>query len=182
MRITLNSAGDTIVEVLIAMAVLGAVLTGGYAIATSSLNGVRVSQERNEALKVAETQAEALRVQTGKITDRVVQASQLKELIISDNAATPYPEPNGNNAFCMKATGDGTVKVKIANPASPTSFDPACKVGNGYNVVITNKLTHLEPSKPDGGPLQVIYNINVYWDRSGGGVQQTLNLPYKVVI
>jgi type II secretory pathway pseudopilin PulG len=58
---TLNSRGDTIVEVLIAVIVIGAILVGGFVLATTSLTGERESQERSEALQVAEGQIETLK-------------------------------------------------------------------------------------------------------------------------
>ncbi len=63
MHITrLNSRGDTIIEVLLALAVVGAVLGGAYASANRSLNTTRSSQERGESLKVVEDQVEKLKV------------------------------------------------------------------------------------------------------------------------
>jgi type II secretory pathway pseudopilin PulG len=56
-----SNKGDTIVEFMLALSVLGLIIVGGYSIATRSLNGVRVSQERGEALKIAEAQIETVR-------------------------------------------------------------------------------------------------------------------------
>lgn len=57
-----HSGGDTIVEVLIAVAVISAVLGGAYASAGRSLAGSRQSQERGEALKLVESQLERLKL------------------------------------------------------------------------------------------------------------------------
>lgn len=57
----LNQLGDTIVEVLLAMAILSAILTGGYVTANRAQNANQASQERAEALKQIETQVEGLR-------------------------------------------------------------------------------------------------------------------------
>lgn len=58
----LSSGGDTIVEVLIAVALIGVILAGTYAIANRSSTAIRQSQERTDALKIAETQIEQLKV------------------------------------------------------------------------------------------------------------------------
>lgn len=58
--IRLSSRGDTIIEVLLAIAVVSAVLGGAYVSANRSLNGSRQSQERAEALKFVEGQLETL--------------------------------------------------------------------------------------------------------------------------
>ena len=57
-----NQNGDTIVEVLLAIAVVSVVLAGAYASVTRSLNSARVSQERSEAVKLVESQLESLEV------------------------------------------------------------------------------------------------------------------------
>lgn len=57
----LNSYGDTIVEVLIVLAVLGSALGISYATANRSLLGARQAQERSEALGYVQGQIELLR-------------------------------------------------------------------------------------------------------------------------
>lgn len=54
--------GDTIVEVLLAIAVVSGVLGGAYVSATKSLNNNRQAQERGEATKFVESQIERLKV------------------------------------------------------------------------------------------------------------------------
>ena len=56
-----NSRGDTIVEVLIAVAIVSLTLTGAYASVNRSTNATRTAQERAEALKWAETQVEQIK-------------------------------------------------------------------------------------------------------------------------
>ncbi len=58
----LNIRGDTIVEVLIAMAIVGAGLSASYRISSQSLARIREAQERVEGLKLAEEQVERLKV------------------------------------------------------------------------------------------------------------------------
>jgi type II secretory pathway pseudopilin PulG len=57
----LCQAGDTIVEVLIAIAVMSLVLGGAFVSTHRSLQTTRDTQERGEALKVAQTQLEELK-------------------------------------------------------------------------------------------------------------------------
>lgn len=56
-----NSRGDTIVEVMIAMVVLTLILGAAYAISSRALKTARSSQERGEALKIAESQVENIK-------------------------------------------------------------------------------------------------------------------------
>ena len=55
-------AGDTIVEVIIAIAVIATVLTGAFVVSSRSLTGVRDSQEHSDILQQLQGQAELLRV------------------------------------------------------------------------------------------------------------------------
>lgn len=57
----LNNHGDTIVEVLIAILVVSSILAGGFVSARRSQSAIRSTQERVEALKVAEGQLERLK-------------------------------------------------------------------------------------------------------------------------
>jgi Tfp pilus assembly protein PilV len=57
----LGIAGDTIVEVLLAITVVSAVLGAAFVSANKSLNASRQSQERGEALKLVEGQLERLK-------------------------------------------------------------------------------------------------------------------------
>lgn len=58
----LKQSGDTIIEVLIAMTVIGMVLGASFAIANRATLTGRAAQERTEALKLAESQLELLKV------------------------------------------------------------------------------------------------------------------------
>lgn len=57
----INSTGDTIVEVLIAIAVVSLVLAGAFTSTRRSANSTRTSQESGEALKLAESQVEQIK-------------------------------------------------------------------------------------------------------------------------
>lgn len=64
--IKINQRGDTIIEVLIAVAVIGFILSASYAVANRSTQGVRKAQERSEALKFSEAQLEKLKLHLGR--------------------------------------------------------------------------------------------------------------------
>ncbi len=57
----LHDRGDTIVEVLLAIAVVSAVLGAAFASSNQSLTGTRQAQERGEATKFVESQLERLK-------------------------------------------------------------------------------------------------------------------------
>lgn len=64
----LNNTGDTIIEVLVCIAVVSTILGGAFVTTRQSQVGVRNSQEHAEALKLVESQLEQLR---GDTTDAV---------------------------------------------------------------------------------------------------------------
>ncbi len=106
-RKILNSAGDTIVEVMFAVAVIGALLAGAYAATTRSLSTVQSSQERDTAIQASETQIEMLQSLYGNNSSyqKTINSYLQKgyEFCI-DNSATPpklviYSNTSPNCAF-----------------------------------------------------------------------------------
>lgn len=61
MKITIGQRGETIVEVLIAIAVIGSVLGTSYAIVSRNNSSYQQVSERTQALKFAEQQLEFIR-------------------------------------------------------------------------------------------------------------------------
>lgn len=82
----LHQNGDTIVEVLIAIVVVSAVLTGAFSIANLSLKSIRMAQERGEAQKIAQRSVEQLN--SFRPPDIGVTA-QGAEFCIESSAAVP---------------------------------------------------------------------------------------------
>lgn len=60
-RVGEDTRGDTIVEVLIAVAVVSLVIVSAYAIVNRSLMGIQAAQEQSYAQKLVEQQVEMLR-------------------------------------------------------------------------------------------------------------------------
>lgn len=109
---SIKQRGDTIVEVLIAMAVLGSVLVGSISIANKSLLRIQMAQERTGAQKVAQQSVE-----------------KMSRLVLLDpsnvNPATPVPD------FCIKSD--------YTKQTSPTT-NALCKDGI-YTTVISRSIT-----------------------------------------
>ncbi|MEI6480790.1 MAG: prepilin-type N-terminal cleavage/methylation domain-containing protein [Candidatus Saccharibacteria bacterium] len=94
---TLNQAGDTIVEVLIAVVVVSVVLVGAYTISNASLRQIRMSQERTEAQKIA--------------------VGELEKFTKCDPIPTPPPVPTSGPNYtvtysCAADTNTFTTTVK----------------------------------------------------------------------
>jgi type II secretory pathway pseudopilin PulG len=88
----LNWAGDTIVEVLIVIVVLGTVIASAYSIAVGSLQSVQLAQERAYALKVAEAQVERLKaVASGPDGAATLSSSSGFCILVDSATAKTYP-------------------------------------------------------------------------------------------
>lgn len=182
----LDIKGDTIVEVMLALSVLGAVIVGGYSIATRSLNGVRVSQERGEALKIAEGQIETVRRKVTGTTDILSLA------VDTSNPSSPALENPwlpiyalnsgfGNDiGFCVTEAGESK---KIDFPDSDMknlqSYPPECRQGVNdiYHIYIDTEGTPQSPAN-----FNLDYKVYVHWQKAGGRELETLNLQNRFTV
>ena len=112
MKRPLKQKGETIVEVLIAIAILALVLSASYALARRSSQGVRQAQERSEALKFAEEQLELLK---------------------SYGSTSRASIPN-NSVFCVRLNGSS---VEVINNVDVNSGDNCNKGPDGrYKITV----------------------------------------------
>lgn len=155
----LRNTGDTIVEVLIAIAIMGVVLAGAYASASRSLNANRRAQEHTEAMRVAEQQLE------------LMKASARAGNTIFANA------PN----FCLDSGGnwfevEGVVPPNYLNDdytstASGGNYPDECRVtfsGGGYYYYAWVQRAGTDT-----------FTVRVRWDGAGGLKQET-SLIYRL--
>ena len=104
-------AGDTIVEVLISIAVVSAVLMGAFLVTSKSTSGVRNSQEHGEMLQVLQGQVEHVRA-----------------LAVAQTTSTGGIFASGN--FCIDATASPPARV-------PSSSGACHNIDSRYNVSIS---------------------------------------------
>lgn len=111
MRLNKQQRGDTILEVLIAVAVLSLVLTISFALSNRNTQGNRQAQERGEATKYTETQMELLKTYLAQTT-------------------TPSL-PSPGSFFCMKKDGSGPVNISL--PVSDPTISNFSSFTNAYS-------------------------------------------------
>ena len=147
-----QSKGDTIVEVLIGIAVLGFVLSMSYALANRDTQYIQQSQERGEAQKISEQQLELLRNYLTPDTDW--NAAGYK--CFNDNNP---PQPTTTAGQCQKGTKDniggvmqGRYKVRIVGVDSNSD------------------------GKTD------TYTVNTTWSSLTSAPQQSLALSYRLPV
>lgn len=107
-RFTLSeSKGDTMIEVLISIAIISLVLTISYALSNRNSQYIQQSQERGEAQKISEQQLELLRNYLTSDTDW--NASHYLCFDDGDPATNTPPQPTTNIDDCNKGIQDNGV-------------------------------------------------------------------------
>ncbi len=114
---TLNTVGDTILEVLLCITVLSMVLAGAFVTSNKSLNASRQAEERGEAIKLAEGQLERVK-SLGKTASAPIYSVSSPFCIDSLNAITAPPACNqtfGGAVYIVsveRVSNDYTVLVR----------------------------------------------------------------------
>jgi len=149
--------GDTIVEVLISLAILTAVLVGAYYTANESFRNDRDSQEHTEALTIAETQLEDLRTAgTISASDQCFNSSGVA--VSSCYIPTGNTTQNLTQQQCKSLVGSYCYSVDISNYATVQ-----------YNV----------PSTTPAIPITLnTYEVNVTWTGLSGA-SDNVSLYYR---
>lgn len=192
----LRSAGDTIVEVMIALTVLMLIIGGGYSIATRSLNGVQVAQERSEATKIAEGQLEAIRWKVENTpnvyslnSDGFIGASIFGEVSGLKWKGLEQESPTNQwntSPFCVVTTPDPSSPEQTTIEAKNLGGVPDdCSQGidERYKISITTGLTLLQyDNDPNVDKKQLTYTVTVKWDRAGGGGEETIVVSDRYVV
>ncbi len=158
MSYKLNQIGDTIIEVMIAMAVIGLTIGGAYGIANRSLQASRGAQERGEALKLAEAQLERIRAVTND-PNRLPGSDLFGQL----------PE-----RFCIQnsdSSEDWVVQSTELDALQSDSQD--CKDG----------LYHVSVSKDNVGVenASTQFTVLVQWFQLGSSNIDQVSIAYRVV-
>lgn len=152
-----SQRGDTIVEVLIAIAVIGATLSGAYVLVNSSTRNNQAAQERSVAVKTAESQLELLR----------------------SYVTTTGSLPTGS--FCLyenASTPSTVVKTDITSPlpaTTNTGYPLQCLMDDG---LATDRFVAGIESGAGNADLRS-YTIYVTWDSPTGDRAQA-SIAYKV--
>lgn len=116
--------GDTIIEVMLSLAIVGMSLGIAYAITNRSLATGRAAQERIEAVKLAESQLEGLKSvysSTTKSTYEVPTEYCLIDAVKIDIPSTP-PAPSCNN-YGSGSLYNLQLKYNSAVGADPAYFE-----------------------------------------------------------
>jgi Tfp pilus assembly protein PilV len=142
-----NSAGDTIVEVLIAVAVVSLVLGAAFAVVNRTLHNAQQAREHTEALNLLQGQLERVKA-LSKIPGNTVFT--------------------GSAVFCVSSTDVFTPIAGAVLPAA--SYPAACTsnaVNGGYNLGVIRGANNTFTAKanwtgPTGGAEEVSLIYRIY--------------------
>lgn len=155
-----QQAGDTIIEVLMAMAVMAAILSGAYNMAGKSLTAGRHAQERGEGLKLAESQVELVKVARGNNT---VLPSGPQRFCMAN--ATTVTSPGTLNGALPALDADNFATYTSGAASCVMDSDRTSGAGKRYNVSVSNNTN--------------TFTVSVRWERLGGG-RDEMQLIYRV--
>ena len=120
----LSEHGDTIVEVLISIAVLSLILGGAFVTMNNNLQSTRDAQERGNALKLVESQIEQIKNLAASDPDALFAASVPSSFCISSAGAVVA---STNAACAVDAAG-------TANTVEPVFHLVVTRSGNTFTV------------------------------------------------
>jgi len=157
-KLIAHSRGDTIVEVLIAMAVAAAVMGSVFGVVNRTLKNARQAQEHGEALKIGESQVERIKQLSHDSPTTLFSASPKTHCTTSDGSLINF-NPSVNDV-----------------PGTDESLFPAeCKnLGSvGYRTGFTYEAGSPAISTDD------VFRVYVIWPGVTGLTDQ-VSLSYKV--
>jgi type II secretory pathway pseudopilin PulG len=147
----LNHTGDTIVEVLLSLGVLGMVIVGAYTIASRSLRSAQRAQERTHATKLAEGQVDKLKY--------LSESADARDVIsFSDIAGATQSAPKCLNRD--KADGN-YLKAGLVSG------------GKCVDGIFTYSVSHEDSNN--------LFTVKVTWALLGGGRQENVTIQYRVI-
>jgi prepilin-type N-terminal cleavage/methylation domain-containing protein len=159
----LTQRGDTIIEVMVVLAILGLALSISYATADRSLLNARQAQESSIATELAQSQIESL------IPLANDPSSSANYLYIQSTT-------NPTTSFCISSTGNvvpfsGIYKEPNASDVGFTGYPASCISANAlYHTAINYNPT----AAPDD------FQVTVFWNDVEGQGQDSVTLDYRV--
>lgn len=149
MKLFKATAGDTIVEVLIAMAVASSVMGGAFVVVNRTMANTRQAQEHSEALQLANGQIERI-IKLATVNAAAVKSQAPRymcadqtdgHLITQPTLTATEPITAGDSSYANDCKGIGSVQYRIAFKYDlPNDFFKVyitwpSATGNGYDQV-----------------------------------------------
>jgi len=160
-RFNENQAGDTIVEVLLAIAILAAILVGAFVTANHSLIAERDAEEHSQALTIAQGQVEDLAAGNQLNSQNCFDTTNPRISTGTENCFVSNNE-SSNNQFCLS---NATIPTPLSD--CPSVAQP---VGYWYQItdkaILTTTLLSIAANPP---VKSTTYEVEVTWPSLAGG-------------
>lgn len=146
-----NQRGDTIVEVLVSIAVVSLILGGAYVTTNNSLRATRAAEERTAALKLTQGQIELV-----------------KSMMVTTAGATALNAAPQN--FCLVAN-----TVVGAQPSTPAASTATCKQSANGTATAVQPIYNLSIAKVGN-----LFTLTTKWDSIINDGQDNIQMVYRV--
>lgn len=180
-------SGDTIVEVLLSIAIVSVVITGAYSIANRALQQGINASEHTEALKIGEGQIESLKFRQQQsylfakdFIDSFANPNNFKNFCLDVDATGPSdvrwkPIANGNNpdSLVEKGSPSGNYDAKCHMPTSNQKYFVNISVQPGYDPASSGCIPY-----DQANCILPSYWVTVKWEGIGG-VTNTSQIYYR---
>jgi prepilin-type N-terminal cleavage/methylation domain-containing protein len=169
----MSNRGDTIIEVLLAIAIVGSVLTGAFVAINRSMNASQQAQERSQATKLVEIQLERLKSITNNTTVDIFNTLKPRTLCL-DTTVTRRDFP-GSAIPLPSRDAD----LLDANP--PGNYPANCIVdsaGNTYSGASNSIAFYVSLERDAANPNQ--FTGRARWHRAGGAGREEAAITYRV--
>ena len=150
--------GNTIVEVLVALAIIGAVLAGAHVASNRGAQINMQTQDRSQAVKIAEQQLELIPIATSE----------------SDfDADSPFCIGDEQEVHTGHAASSlPPLETAVLASGSDGFYPESCVFNERYYVFVGTL------SKTDGGETYERFVVTVRWNRIGGGNDEVRFVAY----
>jgi len=136
--------GDTIVEVLISIAIVSVILGGAYVVSNTSLQATRSAQEQSNALKIAQSQIEEIKSMITNKPDNIYGGSAPTTFCIANITTIVATSVANPDSQCI-----------VTNPGStqPQYTLTIVRTNNDFNL----KVSWFDVNGKNSDQLQVVY-------------------------
>lgn len=174
-----TSRGDTIIEVLIAIAIAAFAISISYGTANRSLRQAVTAGERNTGLNYVENQLADLKLRYQKtptisFNQFTFNYSLAKHFCLDDTATDPTASnwgPISNDS----STAQGAPLQSSGSPNASAPYNNSCVRNNSGTAYYIDIATQ----NSSASPYPTIYQINVRWERLGGGQPNQSSIYYR---
>ncbi len=172
----LRQRGDTIVEVMIVLAVLGSAIGISYTTANRSLLNARQAQENAEAAKLAQAQLEALYV-PAQVTNAADTAHYLYRSDAEHTFCMQFDSSGQASIVNFPNTGNSKTQRNLDYDSSPGDYPAACTQGiYHYSIRYNLRDDGINYDASAGDTFTVV----VVWDDALGQGKDTVTLTYRL--